>query len=81
MCLPQTVWTLAERTTIQSLLKHEIPLAVIVSILLNNRAGAAKKWRSLRMAVNFHALVAYWHTLGWCWYLPEYWTTLSRLRY
>ena len=42
------MWTLAERTTIMSLLRRGIPVAVIVHLLLMKRQGVANKWVVLR---------------------------------
>jgi hypothetical protein len=51
------MWTLAERTTIQALLKHEIPISVIIYTLLKNRSTNA--WTKLKKTLKSLIIIAY----------------------
>ncbi len=51
------MWTLAERTTIMSLLRRGIPVAVIVHLLLMNRQGVSHKWILLRQMLAMAVLL------------------------
>ena len=51
------MWTLAERTTIQALLKHEIPTSVIIYTLMKNRPTNA--WTKLKKTLKSLNIVAY----------------------
>ena len=42
------MWTHAERTAIQSLLRRGIPIAIIIHILLMNRHRGVTGWRVVR---------------------------------
>ena len=52
------MWTAAERTFIQSLIKRDIPLPIIVKILLKNREGGLNKWKHLKMMINIIGYLA-----------------------
>jgi hypothetical protein len=54
------MWTLSERTFIQSLLNRQIPIAVIVHILLKNRERGMNKWGEVKFTVNLIRLIAWW---------------------
>ena len=51
------MWTLAERTTIQALLKREIPIAVIIYTLMKNRPTNA--WTKLKETLKSLNIAAY----------------------
>jgi len=53
------MWTAAERTFIQSLLKRDIPLHIIVKILLKNREGGLNKWKHVKMMINIIGYLSY----------------------
>lgn len=54
------MWTHAERTFIQSMLKEEIPMALITKILMINRPDPAPLWKKFKAAHFIVQLFAHW---------------------
>ena len=70
------MWTLAERITIQALLKREIPISVIIYTLMKNRRGG---WMKVKKQVKIIGIVAFLKHYGFFRYF-YIWPILSIIR-